>query len=124
MQRLNNLFQTDSENIHFVATRESVYLRQQRQTLEQGEARLKKNHNNILQETNTEKYEIKCVVFSWCQHLIFLFNSVWLPLGFLQFDSAVIVESNIFYMLLCFYYICSLFIYLTRCLNEESTLNP
>lgn len=83
MQRLNNLFQTDSENIHFVATRESVYLRQQRQTLEQGEARLKKNHNNILQETNTEKYEIKWVVFSWCQHLIFFVQLCVVAFGFL-----------------------------------------
>ena len=42
MQRLNNLSQGDCKNIHFMATCESVYLRQQRQTLERGEARWKK----------------------------------------------------------------------------------
>lgn len=72
MQRLNNLFQADSENIHFAVTRESVYLRQQRQTLEQGKARLKKNHNNILRETKRGGKERNKMdfVFSWCQHLI------------------------------------------------------
>lgn len=54
MHGVNNLLQGDSENIHFIATCESVYLRRKRQTLERGEARLKKNHNNILQVTKDE----------------------------------------------------------------------
>lgn len=80
MQRLNNLSWGESENIHFTATWESVYLRLQRQTLERGEERLKKNHNNFLQETKEETWKwntMECA-FPRCQHLILtLGGCVW-----------------------------------------------
>lgn len=44
---LNNLSQRDSKNIHFMATCESVYLRQQRQTLERGEVRFQEEKKKI-----------------------------------------------------------------------------
>lgn len=59
MQRPNNLLQGDSKNIHFTATYESVYLRQQRQTLEWGWGKVKKNHNSIRQETKEENMKMK-----------------------------------------------------------------
>lgn len=103
MQRLNNLSPGDRKNIHFMATCESVYLRQQTQILEWGEAKLKKNQNNVLQETKGYTWKLNKTEFSFplCQHLIWAWHWVLVSFFFFLlklFDSAVTMKSNIFYI--------------------------
>lgn len=123
MQRLNNLSQGDNKNIHFMATCESVYLRQQRQTLERGEARLKKNHNNILQETKRETWKWNKMEFAflWCQHLILAWHWV-VVFGFLLklFDSAVTMKSSNIFCISPFVFVIFIFIFIFYLLGYVS----
>lgn len=128
MQRLNNLSQGDSENIHFTATCESVYLRLQRQTLERGEAGVKEKSQQ--RSAGNKRRKMKMKYNGVCISMVSLGGCVWIFLCvFLLklFDSAVTVKSSSISSspFVCFIFIYfHFFIYLARCLNEESTLNP
>lgn len=100
---LNNLSQGDSKNIHFMATCESFYLRQQRQTLERGEVRFQEGKKNKKitttfcgkQREKQRKWNKMEIAFLWCQRLI-LSLTLGGCLGFLLklFDSAVTMKSS------------------------------
>lgn len=131
---LNNLAKGDSKNIHFMATCESVYLRQQRQTLERGEVRFqrkkKKNHNIILWETKgeTREWNKMEIAFLWCQRLtlsLTLGGCVWV------FYLSCLTQLSRWNQATAFIFLCllwsdlfSCFICLAGCLNEESTFTP
>lgn len=102
IQRLNNLSQGDRENIHFVATYESVYLRQQRLTLQWGWGEVREiNHNNILQKTKREKNKTKhdnktrCGLHFHCASVWFQRDTGWLRLFCFVFFILKLFDSTV-----------------------------